>query len=134
MIDNNEITVTNCAVCTRFTDKCNNEGSLETCFFSVVVVTKKRSPLDIAIYTRINGEISKKTQASGLIKNKRKKLGINGIERKDKPGCFFGRNEVRIMISIARGNMRSAEVRSAENMLRKTKKTTSIFVDGLPGV
>lgn len=35
------------------------------------------------------------------------KLGSKGIERKDNAGCFFGRNEVKRIILILNGKIRS---------------------------
>ncbi|MDG6218002.1 MAG: hypothetical protein QCI00_00985 [Candidatus Thermoplasmatota archaeon] len=115
-------------------DKFNKEESEADDIFSVVVVTKKSRALDTAIYISINGEGSKKFHASGVIRSSSKKLGIKGKTRKDNPTCFLGKRQERSIKSIARGMMRSAEEISAENIVRRTKTTTSVFVAGFPVV
>ena len=71
------------------------------------MVTNKRRALENAMYIRSHGEGFRKSHDSGKMRMSKIKLGSKGIERKDNAGCFFGRNEVKRIILILNGKIRS---------------------------
>ena len=83
---------------------------------------------------RIHGDAFKKIHASGLMRRSKMRLGNKGIESKDKPGCFFGRNELSRMMMMASGRSNIAEETNAENKVRNTKKMISVLVVCFPVV